>query len=175
MDYEQVKSLFIDRISIRDYSNKDVDNDLIIKMIEAASYAPTSCNRQSFKVKIIKKDSTSYELLSLANYGGSGFASKVPALLLVLVDLRSYSMPMEMNYPINDGSIFATYLMLTARSLGLDTCWVSWQTNKRKKQKIFNLMNIPEYYLPICVLTLGYRKDKALESPREEPNYYILK
>lgn len=174
MDYESLKSLFIDRVSIREYSTKGVNNSLVTKIIEATKYAPSSCNRQSIKVKIIKKDEETFDILSKANYGGSGFAKSAAALVLVLVDTRSYFMPMEMNFPINDGSIFATYFMLIAKTLGLDTCWVSWQASFKQKKKIYDELNIEQYYLPICVLTLGYREGKVIESPREDADYYIL-
>ena len=174
MNYHNIKSLFLDRISVREYLEKNISHNLILEIIDAAKYAPTSCNRQSFKVKIVKKHIASFDSLANVNYGGAGFARKAPVLLLVLVDIRSYFMPDEINFPISDGSIFASYIMLAARSMGLDTCWISWQTSAKNKRKIFDLFKIPKHYFPICVLTLGYRKSNVIESPREDASYYIL-
>jgi len=114
-------------------------------------------------------------LLASANWGGVNFAKDAPVLLLVVVDLRSYGMPWEMNFPVNDGSIVATYLMLAASSLGLDTCWVSWQASLKRKKQIYKELKLKPYFFPICVLALGYRLKSVVSGAKEDVGYYIAK
>jgi len=173
MDYSGLIRLFQKRVSIRTYLERDVSNKDIEKLVEAARWVPTSCNRQSWKVAVIRKGTKAFDLLASANFGGLGFAKHVPVLLLIIVDLRSYGMPREMNFPVNDGSIVASYLMLTATSLGLDTCWVSWQASLKRKKRIYRELKLESYFFPICVLTLGYRKGLVARIPREDAHYYI--
>jgi len=173
MDYSRLIQLFQKRVSVRTYLERDVSNKDIEKLVGAARWAPTSCNRQSWKVAVIRKGTKVFDLLASANSGGVGFANCAPVLLLVVVDLRSYGIPWEMNFPINDGSIVASYLMLSATSLGLDTCWVSWQASLKRKKQIYKELKLKSYFFPICVLTLGYRKDLVFPIPREDTDYYI--
>jgi len=79
-----------------------------------------------------------------------------------------------MNFPVNDGSIVASYFMLCATSLGLDTCWVSWQAALKIKKKIYVELKLESYLFPICVLTLGYGKESVNPAPREDVSYYIV-
>ena len=171
--HSELIQLMQKRVSVRTYFEKDVSNDDIGKLIECARWAPTSCNRQSWKVTIIRKTTKAFDLLAGANFGGAGFANNAPVLLLLTVDLRTYGMPREMNFPVNDGSIVASYFMLCATSLGLDTCWVSWQAALKVKKKIYAELNLESYFFPICVLTLGYRKEAIDPTPRENASYYI--
>jgi len=174
MDYNDLVQLFQRRVSVRSYLERHVSDEDIEKLIEAARWAPTSCNRQSWKVAAVRKGAKAFDLLASANYGGVGFAKCAPVLLLIVADLRSYGMPREMNLPIDDGSIVASYLMLAAASLGLDTCWVSWQASLHRKKQVYSELDLPLFFYPICVLTLGYRKGMANSIPRENAHYYMV-
>jgi nitroreductase len=173
MDYRELIQLFQKRVSVRTYLERDVSDKDIGKLVEGARWAPTSCNRQSWKVVIIRKGTKAFDLLASANFGGVGFAKHAPVLLLIVVDLRSYGIPREMNFPVNDGSIVGSYLMLLATSLGLDTCWVSWQASLKRKKQVYKELKLRTYFFPICVLTLGYCKGSVDPTPRDEANYYI--
>lgn len=174
MDYSGLIQLFQKRVSVRSYMGRDVSDDDIGKLVEAARWAPTSCNRQSWKVAIVRKGTKAFDLLASANYGGVGFANHAPVLLFIVVDLRSYWMPKEMNFPVNDGSIVASYIMLAATSIGLDTCWISWQASLKRKKQIYKVLKLEPYFYPICVLALGYRKGQVNPIPREDARYYIV-
>ena len=173
MDYSDLIQLFQKRVSVRSYLEREVSDEDIEKLVEAARWAPTSCNRQCWKVVAVRKGTKAFDLLASANYGGVGFAEYAPVLLLIVVDLRSYWMPREMSFPVNDGSIVASYLMLAATCLGLDTCWVSWQASLKRKKQIYGELGLESYFFPICVLTLGYRKGLVDPIPREDAHYYI--
>lgn len=174
MRFDDLVKLFTDRVSVRNYSERRINTKDIEKIIKAARWAPTSCNRQSWKVVVVREGTEAFNLLAKINAGGIGFAKKAPVLLLVVVDLRSYWMPMEMNFPINDGSIVASYIMLSARALEMDTCWISWQASLRNKKRLYEEIGLESYYFPVCVLSLGYRKSDANPIPREKAEYYII-
>jgi len=174
MDYSELIQLLQKRVSVRTYLERDVSDKDIEKLVEAARWAPTSCNRQCWKVAVVRKSTKVFDLLASANQGGLGFANHTPVLLLIVVDLRSYWMPREMNFRVNDGSIVASYMMLAASSLGLDTCWVSWQASLKRKKQIYKELKLESYFYPICVLTLGYRNGLVNRIPREDAQYYIV-
>ena len=174
MEYSKLIKLMQKRVTVRTYLEKDVSNDDIEKLVGAARWAPTSCNRQSWKVTVVRKGTKIFDLLTRANFGGVGFANNAPVLLLITVDIRTYGMPREMNFPVNDGSIVASYFMLCATSLGLVTCWVSWQAALKMKNKIYEELKLEPHLFPICVLTLGYGKESVNPSPREDIGYYII-
>jgi nitroreductase len=175
MDYDGLTQLLRNRVSVRTYADRDVDEDDIRKLVEAARWAPTSCNRQSWKVVVVKRGARPFDLLAGANYGGVGFAAQAPVLLLVVVDLRTYWLPSEMNYPISDGSIAAFCLMLAATSLGLTTCWVSWQAATGRRDAVYAELGLAPYLYPVCVLTVGYPAESAGPIPREDAAYYTIR
>lgn len=174
MEYSELRELMQKRVSLRTYLEKDVSDGDIEKLVDLARWAPTSCNRQSWKVIVVRKGTKIFDMVARANFGGVGFANNAPVLLFVTVDLRTYDMPREMNFPVNDGSIVASYFMLCATSLGLDTCWVSWQAALKTKKKIYEELKLESYLFPICVLTLGYGNERVKPTPREDVGYYII-
>jgi len=174
MNPKELLSLLKRRISCRDFSSQPIEGDKIELLLEAAILAPTSCNRQSVFFVILPITDARHSLLAKANCGGVGFAKCAPLLILVLVDERTYNYPEEKNFPVSDGTLAAGNMMIMAPELGLGSCWISWQASKTMKSKIYSELKIPNYYLPICVLAIGYPASKLEPIPREKVGYYRL-
>jgi len=174
MDPKEMLSLFKNRISCRNYSSQIIGEDKIKLLLSAAILAPSSCNRQSVCFLPLPITDSRHDLLANANYGGLGFAKCAPLLILVLVDERTYYYPEEKNHPISDGALAAGNMMLMASELGLGSCWISWQASAITKSKIYNEFNLPDYYMPICVLAVGYLAERLEPVPRENVEYYRL-
>ena len=108
------------RRSVRAYRPDPVPQELLERVVEAGTYAPTGMGRQSPLILVV----TNKELrdrISRMNAQVMGTEADpfygAPAVLVVLADA---SMPTH----VYDGSLVMGNLMLAAHDLGLASCWI---------------------------------------------------
>ncbi|MCK4777436.1 MAG: nitroreductase family protein [Actinomycetia bacterium] len=146
------------RRSIRSYSNKHVDKESIIELIEAARLAPSGANLQPWKFIAITKPEILKKLKNTAKFYviTSNHVAKVPLVIAVLADM------VKSNWAVMDCSMASENLMLKATSLGLGTCFIG-QFDEREVKKI---LNIPDNYSVTGLITVGH-PDEDPKPPRK--------
>lgn len=108
------------RRSCKKFSNEMIDRNLIRKVVEAGTFAPTGMNKQSPIILVITnkrvRDKLSRLNASIMNKDIDPFYG-APVVLVVLADK---SIPTY----IYDGSVVIENMLLAAESLGLGACWI---------------------------------------------------
>jgi nitroreductase len=59
-------------------------------------------------------------------------------------------------------AIAAAYVTLAATAEGLGTCWI----NNYDEEKVRSVLNVPEPYALVCLMTLGYAAEEPAAKPR---------
>lgn len=150
------------RRSIRKYKNKEIEKEKIDTLLKAALLSPSSKGRRPWEF-IAVTDKSLLEGLSQSRQFGSQFLKEAPLAIVILADK-------DIDVWVEDASIAATILHLTAHSLGLGSCWVQVHErmhteNETASDYIKKLLNIPEKYNVECIIAVGYpdEKKKAYE------------
>lgn len=113
------------RFSVRSYdSEKPVDEQILMKILEAGRMAPSAANRQPWKIVVVR-DTMLLEKLRAA-YTAPWFA-KAPVVLVVKGSrdqawVRRYD---GWNSLETDLTILMDHLILAAHAFGLSTCWIA--------------------------------------------------
>lgn len=158
MEYTEVIAA---RHSVRSFTGEPVDREIIDGMIEEANLAPSSRNSRSTGFMIIEDPST-IEALSEMRTSGSSFMAKAPAAIIVLGDADKTDLWVE------NCSISATYLMLSAVEKGLGSCWVHVNGRLRDKkdeskgyaeQYVRDLLGIKDNMRILCIIALGHESN----------------
>lgn len=158
MEYTEVIAA---RHSVRSFTDEPVDREIIDEMIEEANLAPSSRNSRSTGFMIIEDPST-IEALSEMRTSGSTFMAKAPAAIIVLGDADKTDLWVE------NCSISATYLMLSAVEKGLGSCWVHVNGRLRDKkdeskgyaeQYVRDLLGIKDKMRILCIIALGHESN----------------
>ncbi len=76
------------RKSIRKFKDKSVPDDHIIELIEAARLAPSGCNAQPWRFKIVKDNETKMKLVEAAH--NQTFIGQAPVVLVCCADVSDY-------------------------------------------------------------------------------------
>lgn len=114
------------RRSVRDYSEKNVENDKLFKVLEAGRWSPSSGNVQNWRFVVINdyKIKSQISEASLGQY----WITTAPILIIVVSDDSKLRMLFgqrgEMAYSIQNCSIAMQNMMLEAESLGLSSSWI---------------------------------------------------
>lgn len=143
------------RRSIRLFVDKKVEESKIKQIIESGIQAPSACNRQSWKFKIL----TDPEKIKLVNIGGADFIKKAPVAILVAYPFSSDAYSDE----IQSASACIQNMLLKATEIGLGSCWVCHLPAKWRVRK---LLNIPKHYNIIACPVFGYPQYKPKQMKR---------
>ena len=148
------------RRSIRKYSDKPVEEEKLLKVLEAARLSPSAKNRQEWKF-IVVKDSKTRERLTEAI--GQPFVREAPIILVCCgTETESIMKCGQPRYTV-DLSIATAYMILTAYEQGLGTCWLgSFDENKVKQ-----ILDIPEKVRVVSITPLGYPAESPAPKPRK--------
>jgi len=155
------------RRSIRKYKDKEVPEELIKELLEAARLAPSAYNGQPWKFKVINNKEVIKELKD-NNVFKNEFVYTVPLIIVCCADSEVYPERAEDNFntrelAIGDVSIASQNIVLRATELGLGTCYVGLLS----REKIKKILNIPEKYIIPYVITVGYADEKPNPTPRK--------
>lgn len=151
----ELLELIRSRRSIRKWKDKNIPDKSIRVLLDAARWAPSSCNRQTCCFLVIRQEEKR-KVIGNAVVRGISFACKAPVHILVLVDVRSYHLPGERYLPFLDAAAAIENMLLMAHYLGLGACWIDWSISPRNEKRVRRMLNIPHWMMPIALIALGY-------------------
>lgn len=83
-----VKDCIVKRRSVRKYKNKTVPDKIIYDLIDCARLAPSACNSQPWRFKIVK-DKNVKKILSEISFNQK-HVGEAPVVLICCADIKSY-------------------------------------------------------------------------------------
>jgi len=148
------KDVIIKRRSIRNFTNKSVSLKKIERAIKLALNSPSVCNRQSWRVYVLRKKNLIDQVLNLQR-GNKGFKDKIKTLLIVTTDLNSFQGFNERNQCFVDGGLFSMSLLLSLHFVKLASCPLNWSYNFSEDLKIRKMLKIRKSENIIILLAVG--------------------
>lgn len=76
------------RRSIRKFKDKEISDENIMELIEAARLAPSGCNAQPWRFKIVKDNEAKIKLAQSAH--NQAFIAKAPVVIVCCADISGY-------------------------------------------------------------------------------------
>ncbi len=148
-----ILKLMQNRYSCRRYAEKEVKDEDIYKILEAARVAPTSHNNQPQRIYVIKSKEAKEKLLQ-------DFAYNYKASCYIVC---GYNVDEAWRNDLNnnkesgeiDTSIVMTHMMLMAEELGLGACWIG----RFKPEVIKKNLDIPKNINLVGIFSLGYHRE----------------
>jgi nitroreductase len=138
------------RRSVRAYADKDVEEEKLLKVLEAGRLAPSAKNRQEWRFVVVKDRETRRKLVKACM--GQRYVEQAPVTLVGCAVGTDYYMPCgQLAYTV-DVSIAFSFMMLEAAELGLGTCWLG----AFHEDEVKEILNIPEAMRVVVVMPLGY-------------------
>jgi nitroreductase len=156
------------RRSIRKFLNRSLKPEIIDQLKEAVLRSPSSRNLQPWEF-IFVTNRNLLQKLAEARPSGSQFLQNA-ALAVVICGDETRS-----DVWIEDCSIAATILHLTAHSLGLGSCWVQIRNRPHDQthtaeEYIQKLLAIPSHYRVLAAIGIGYPAETKPPHSKEELN-----
>jgi nitroreductase len=163
MQGDPMIELLRNRRSIRKFTSEKITPEAIETIIEAALRAPSSRGRNPWEF-ILVDDPQILDKLSTSKQHGSEFLKNAPLAIAVCADSTKSDLWVE------DCSIAAIVIQLTAVSLGLGSCWA--QIRERQHDSVITaegyiqeLLGLPEQIKVECVLGIGHPAEEKQPVP----------
>lgn len=135
MDLNDIEKLFLHRQSCREFSDRDVPDELVEKICELALLSPSACNAQPWKLIAVKGEKKNMLVKALQEMGMNKFASNAPVLIAFVEGKSNLSATVgsrftENDFVHNDIGILTAHLILAADAAGLGSCILGWRNEK---------------------------------------------
>lgn len=172
---ERISSYFLDRATVRDYSDRPVDPELIDRMLQAAAHAPTTGNMQLYSV-IVSASPAERAILAPLHFG-QPMVEGCQVVLTFCVDINRFVRWCELGraevdfdnlqalmYGVLDTALFAQQFNTIAELNGLGCCYLG--TTLFNAPAIAEALKLPPRVVPLITLTVGYPAGEAPKSDR---------
>jgi nitroreductase len=147
--YEAIRT----RKSVRSFLEKEIPEEVISRLLEAARAAPSASNRQEWRFVVVRDSATREKLVRAANR--QRFVGQAPVVLACCAQTDGHVMPCgHLSYPI-DVAIAIDHITLCAAAEGLGTCWIG----AFDEGEVREILGIPAHIRVVALLPVGYPRD----------------
>ncbi|GAA0372142.1 nitroreductase family protein [Bacillus horti] len=150
------------RASVRSFTKQAIPESLIVELLTAGTYAPSSGNMQPWEFIVIQEHEQMQELVGCTYFGyfskggnHQHWIGEAGVIFVVCANQKRTEARYGQDgkgWSIIDVSAAAENILLAATALGLAGCWVGGFDEKKVKE----LLRIPEYVKIIGLLPIGY-------------------
>lgn len=158
MDFLQVVEK---RKSVRKYSDRPVEREILDAIVKVAQTAPSSRNSKSSAFMIIEDRDTLDALSQMRDYGASPLKS-AQAAIVVMGDTA------KTDLWVDNCAISATFIQLAVTAMDLVSCWIHINGRPMLKEEpqgakaedyVAELLGIKDGLKPYCVVAIGYPEE----------------
>jgi nitroreductase len=150
------------RRSIRKFKPDPVPRELVDQVMHAGIWAPSSCNYQMWDLVAVDDAQVNKQLAELSLQMGNA-----PVNIVVSYG-RDFSEEGWAN--VQSASAAIQNMSLAAHVLGLGTFWI---TQMGDREKVREIVGLPEDRLVVAVLALGYPKLLPKKGPKRRPMAHV--
>ncbi len=165
MFFKQIET----RRSIRQFTPRPVEKEIIHRLVEAALRAPSSRDFKPWQF-IVVDDPALMKQLACAKPHGASFLKNAPLGMVVCGDTQASDMWVE------DCAIASTFIHLAAHDLGLGSCWIQIRKREHSPGKtaddfIHELLDIPAHLSVESIIAIGYPNETKPGHARQSLAY----
>ncbi|WP_409346911.1 nitroreductase family protein [Paenibacillus sp. MBLB4367] len=157
----EIMPVLLNRWSPRAFAAKDIPENVLYRLFEAARWAPSGSNEQPWRYIIARKPEDRERFLSFINPFNTEWCAQAPVLVLALSKKTTSKGSPSSSYAFDAGAAWG-YLALEGVAQGL----ITHAMGGFNRQQAIETLGIPEEYEPLAVIAIGYRGDPASLSER---------
>ena len=164
---QPVQDAIKNRRSIREFSERPVEHELLLSIINAGIWAPSGLNNQPWRFVIIRDHEINSKLSAQTSYGH--IISGAPVPIAVYLD-REIMYDSVKDHQAAGACI--QNMLLATHELGLGAVWLG-QILKNKDQ-VNAILQLSDQYDLMALLAFGYPQHRNQQSRRQPLTDFIL-
>ncbi|MCX8175400.1 MAG: nitroreductase family protein [Candidatus Micrarchaeota archaeon] len=152
---EEAYEAIMSRRSIRAYEKREVEEEKIRKILDAAMCAPSARHEEPWHFIIIRRRETLNGIMRIHPH--AKMLESAPVAILVCFEQALETSP---GYAPLDCANATMNILHAAHALGLGAVWVGIYPRKERMDAVGKLLSIPEGVFPFALVPLGYPAEK---------------
>ncbi len=159
---QEFSELIRQRFSVRAYTNREVEKEKLLQVLDAGRMAPSAANLQPWHFVVVSDHKKREEVCTC--YKGA-WLSQAPVIIVICSDkAQSWKRSFDGKDSSDiDAAIAIDHMTLMATELGLGTCWICHFNTRLCSE----LLKIPRQLEVVALLPLGYPAAGASEKKRK--------
>jgi len=153
------------RRSVRRYQDRPVPEELVQKLLAAASSAPSARNQQPWQFVVIDDREILAEIAEVNP--NAQMARRAPLGILVCGDLGLETSP---GYWVVDCAAAVENMLLAAHALGLGAVWTGVYPRQERMDGLRRIAKLPDNIMPHSLVVLGYPAEQPTPQDRYRPD-----
>lgn len=154
------------RKSVRHFTDQPVSKEQLETLLRAGMAAPSALNRQPWAFYVVTQRETLDALgEQLPN---ASMLKQAQAAILVCGDMEKAGKLKDEGYWVQDCSAATENILLAAESIGLGAVWTASFPYSDRTKVIIEELKIPEKYVPLNVIPIGYPTGE--DTPKDKWN-----
>ncbi len=153
------------RVSIRKWTDREVESEKLQEILRAAMQAPSAGNQQPWEFIILRDKKILSELSKISKYSGP-----LASASLAIVNICN---PVGKRFaevtPV-DMAICTEHEWLAAADLGLGAVWIGVAPFEDRVRAAGEILSIPEGKYVFSILPLGYAAEEKEQQNRFDPS-----
>lgn len=149
--------LIFSRRSIRKYQGKEVPEEMISDLLEAAMAAPSAVAKDPWHFIVVRSRETLDKITEILPNGK--MLREAPVAFIVCGDLNKAHLQ-ELSYMLQDLSAAVENILIAANTLELGTCWLGVHPREDRQAGIRQLFALPDNIIPMCGIAIGWPKEQ---------------
>ena len=150
------------RRSIRKYTDKEISDEDMKKILKAGMNAPSAHNLKPYDLIVIKNKETLNKLAEAGQYSKMLYEANAAIAVYSRADNK------ETPYWQADCGAVTENILLEATHLGIGTCWIGEYPDLEKTAREKEILEIPDNYQLFCLISMGY----PAEEKKINDHYY---
>ena len=163
-----MKEIF-ERVSIRKYTDRAVEDEKILAILRAAMAAPSAGNQQPWEFYVVRDRNKLEELSRVSPYAGCAKAAPVAIVSAYREKLWAPA------YAQIDMSIAMENLWLACGEQGLGGVWLGIAPVEDRMRAVEEILGIPEGLRAFSIFPLGYPAEERKQQDRfDESRIHLI-
>ena len=139
------------RRSVRRYENKQIDDEIVKRLLSAAMNAPSAANEQPWEFIVIKDREMLDAIPTFSPY--ARLVTHAPLGILICGDTRNIIAP---GFWVQDCAAATQNLLIAAHALGLGAVWTGVYPMEQQVAGFTKHCQLPEGVVPLAFVVVGY-------------------
>lgn len=155
------------RRSIRKYQDKEVGDQVINDLLEAAMAAPSAVKKDPWHFIVIRQRQTLDKMVAFMP--NAQMLKQATAAFVVCGDITKAHDQQE-SYMLQDLSAAVENILLAANAMGIGTCWLGVHPRTDRMNNIRKLFKLPDNIIPMCGIAIGWPAEELKARTRFNPD-----
>lgn len=158
------------RASVRNYSEREVPDSIVEKILRAGMAAPTAANQQPWEFVVVTEQNLKDSITSAFEY--TKMVAHCSFAVVVCGDMDNLFKGdiADGGFWVEDCSAASENMLLAAHALGLGGVWCGIYPLKDREGRLRDILKLPSRLTPLNVMAFGYPSQPVMPKDKWDPS-----